>query len=56
MSTTENNHLVNNDTESQAEDNGLIEFVLPEDLPKELIIVKDKEEQYCFSSSAVIYG
>ena len=43
MSTTENNHLVNNDTESQAEDNGLIEFVLPEDLPKDLIIVKDKE-------------
>jgi hypothetical protein len=43
MSTTANNHLVNNDTESQAEDNGLIEFVLPEDLPKELIIVKDEE-------------
>ena len=44
MSTTANNHLVNNDTESQAEDNGLIEFVLPEDLPKELIIVKDEED------------
>ena len=45
MSTTANNHLVNNDTESQAEDNGLIEFVLPEDLPKELLIVKDEEER-----------
>ena len=45
MSATDNNHLVNNDTESQAEDNGLIEFVLPEDLPKELLIVKDEEER-----------
>jgi hypothetical protein len=44
MSTTENNHLVNNDNEPQTDDNGLIEFVLPEDLPKELLIVKDDED------------
>lgn len=45
MSTTESNNLANNDNELQADDSGLIEFVLPEDLPKELVILKDEEDK-----------